>query len=101
MIQVTGLFRTKQNGRYFENPELHLVPQLQFYGKTLLEVHIFTEGLHTGGYLIEDIGIDIFEGATGNAYNYIIKELEKVVIDEAQSYNPDCVFEVVPVIKPE
>lgn len=95
MIKVTGFFTTKDNGQFYKDPAIHLIPHLSFAGRTTLDVQIHVDGVQVGAAGFEDVPITLFDNATGNAYSAMIAALEVYVIEEMQPRNLECTFEIV------
>ena len=92
MIQVTGFLTSKENGRYYKDPLIKLVPHMGAVGIMTVDAQLFNEENQVGGIGFENVPIDLFTASEGNAYSFIIDKIEEYVIASLQEINPDCTF---------
>lgn len=98
MIQVTGTL--KKDGRYWESPQLRIVPHLEFAGILSMDVqpHELENEVwiqKNGGFAYWDVPREIFDNSSGNAYNFLISKLEDYIIADLKISNPTCAFEKI------
>lgn len=97
MIQFTGLLNN--NGTYYKDGYLVLLPHFMPFGETTLDVYIKDLNQKQLGTIgCQTIDKSIFDNLEGNnSYNVIIRALEDFVIDDLGSKNPEVTFTIVPI----